>query len=136
MAQATEERTESKESNEQTVKEAKEAQIAVGQAMAVVKEYYAKSAQATALEQQTPAADATETWDKPYKGMLPEGGNVVDFLEVILADFTRLESETAAAEAAEADAYEKFMFETKKDKALKENSSQHKENTKSDRETA
>merc|ERR1719499_199760 len=119
MAQATEERTESKESNEQTVKEAKEAQIAVGQAMALVKDFYAKSAQATALEQQTPAADATETWDKPYKGQLPEGGNVVGFLEVILTDFTRLESETAAAEAAEADEYDHFMAESRQDKALK-----------------
>lgn len=134
MAEATKERTESKATNEKTVEEAKQAQTAVQQALAVVKDFYAKSAQATALAQQ-PASDAPETFDKPYKGMLPEGGNVVDFLEVILTDFNRLDSETSAAEAAEADAYDKFMFESKKDKAVKENSSKHKTSKKSDSET-
>jgi len=136
MAKATEDRAASKEANEQTVKEAKEAQEALQQALAVLKEFYARSAQATVLTQQSPAEDAPETFDKPYQGMLPEGGNVVDFLEVILTDFTRLESETSSAEAAEQDQYERFMFESKKDKALKENESQHKEATKTDKEGA
>jgi len=135
MALATKERIESKATNEKTIKEAKEAQTAVQQAIAVVKDYYAKSAQATVLVQQTPDSDAPETFEKPYKGMLPEGGNVVDFLEVILTDFNRLESETSAAEAAESDAYDKFTFESTKDKAVKENSSKHKASKKSDSET-
>merc|ERR1712217_634130 len=67
---------------------------------------------------------------------MPEGGNVVDFLEVVLADFTRLESGTASAEASEQDAYDKFLFESKKDKALKENSIKHKDSSKTDRESA
>merc|ERR1711879_482883 len=74
----------------QELKEAKEAQAAVEEAIAVVKDYYAKSAEATAFAQerqvQTPLEDAPETFDKPYKGLMPEGGNVVDFLEVILSD--------------------------------------------------
>merc|ERR1719189_74003 len=80
--------------------------------------------------------DAPETFEKPYKGMLPEGGNVVDFLEVILSDFTRLESETTTAEDTEQDQYKKFMFESRKDKALKENESKHKEASKTDKESA
>merc|ERR1719231_805028 len=120
MAKETEERNESKATNAQTVKDAKAAQVAVEQAMAVLKDFYAKSSQATAFAQQ-PAADAPETFDKPYKGLLSEGGNVVDFLEVILTDFARLESETTAAEQEEEDEYKNFMFESKKDKALKEN---------------
>merc|ERR1712241_1648184 len=123
MAKATADRMEAKATNEQTIKEAKLAQTAVSNAMALVKDFYEKAAQATALAQQTPAEDAPETFDKPYKGLLPEGGSVIGFLEVILTDFARLESETAAAEAQEQDEYEKFMFESKKDKALKENSS-------------
>merc|ERR1712039_864992 len=114
-AAATEERLASKAKNEQTIQEAKEAQAAVQHAMEVVKAYYAKSAEATALVQQTPAEDAPETFVKPYKGMLPEGGNVVDFLEVILTDFVRLESETSSAEATEQSTYEAFMFESRKD---------------------
>jgi len=136
MAKATADRTASKSANEKTIEDAKAAQVAVQQAMAVVKEYYAKSAQATALAQQTPAMDAPETFEKPYQGMLPEGGNVVDFLEVILTDFTRLESETTSSEATEQDEYEKFMFESKKDKALKENESKHKDGSKTDKEGA
>jgi len=134
--EATEDRTASKATNEETIAEAQAAQTAVGQAMAVVKDFYAKSAEATSLAQQTPAEDAPETFSKPYQGMLPEGGNVVDFLEVILTDFTRLESETATSEAAEADQYKKFMFESEKDKALKENESAHKDARKSDKESA
>merc|ERR1719456_629588 len=68
--------------------------------------------------------------------MLPEGGSVIDFLEVILSDFARLESETAASEATEQDQYDKFMFTSRKDKALKENDSEHKSETKTRRESA
>jgi len=135
MAKETEERSENKATNAQTVKDAKAAQVAVDQAMAVLKDFYAKSAEATAFAQQ-PASDAPETFDKPYKGLGAEGGNVVDFLEVILTDFTRLESETSASEAEEDDAYKTFMFESKKDKALKENESRLKSNTKTDKESA
>jgi len=136
MATATEERTSSKATNEQTIKEAKEAQAAVEEATAVLKDFYAKSAQATAFAQQTPGEDAPETFEKPYQGLLPEGGSVVDFLEVILSDFVRLESETAATEAAEADEYKEFMFESKKDKALKQNESEHKAESKVNKESA
>jgi len=136
MATATEERTSSKATNEQTIKEAQEAQAAVEEATAVLKDFYAKSAQATALAQQTPGEDAPETFEKPYQGMLPEGGSVVDFLEVILSDFVRLESETASTEAAETDQYKEFMFESNKDKALKQNESEHKAESKVNKESA
>merc|ERR1712008_117146 len=93
--------------NEQTIKEAKLAQTAVSNAMALVKDFYEKSAQATALAQQTPGEDAPETFTKHYKGLLPEGGNVVDFL-----------------------------VESTKSKALKENETKHKTATKTDKESA
>merc|ERR1719217_797453 len=134
-AQETEERSEAKATNTETIADAKAAQVAVEQAMAVLKDFYAKSAEATAFAQQ-PAADAPETFEKPYKGLLPEGGNVVDFLEVILTDFARLESDTASAEAAEDEEYKTFMFESKKDKALKENEIKLKSGTKTDKESA
>jgi hypothetical protein len=135
MAKETEERNTAKAQNTQTIKDAKAAQVAVEEAMAVLKDFYAKSASATAFTQQ-PASDAPETFDKPYTGLLPEGGSVVDFLEVILTDFSRLESETTASEAEEEDEYKTFMFESKKDKALKENESKLKSGTKTDKESA
>merc|ERR1719281_925473 len=97
MTDATEDRLAAKAKNEQTIQEAKDAQTAVEQATAVLKDFYAKSAQATSLAQQ-PEVDAPETFDKPYTGMGTSGGNVVDFLEVILSDFARLESDTTSQE--------------------------------------
>eukprot|EP00747_Dinoflagellata_sp_TGD_P058632 gnl/TRDRNA2_/TRDRNA2_151207_c0_seq1.p1 gnl/TRDRNA2_/TRDRNA2_151207_c0~~gnl/TRDRNA2_/TRDRNA2_151207_c0_seq1.p1 ORF type:complete len:131 (+),score=52.58 gnl/TRDRNA2_/TRDRNA2_151207_c0_seq1:2-394(+) len=64
------------------------------------------------------------------------GGNVVDFLEVILSDFARLESDTTTQEATEAEEYDKFMFESKKDTALKENEKKHAMEKKTDKESA
>merc|ERR1719428_304118 len=136
MAKASEERAESKATNEQTVADAKAAQEATTNAIAILKDFYAKSAEATALAQRGPAEDAPETFDKPYKGMLPEGGNVVDFLEVILTDFARLQSETETQEAQEVDAYEKFMHESKMSKSLKENDKGHKSDKKAEKESA
>mmetsp|Transcript_36603 Transcript_36603/g.68470 ORF Transcript_36603/g.68470 Transcript_36603/m.68470 type:complete len:686 (+) Transcript_36603:103-2160(+) len=133
VAKETKERMESKAINEETIKDSKAAQVGIQQAMAVLKEFYAKSATATALAQQ-PAVDAPETFEKPYKGLLPEGGSVVDFLEVILTDMARLESETTAAEAKEAAEYKKFMFDSEKDRAMKANEKSHKESSKTDAE--
>merc|ERR1719359_463133 len=136
MAKATEDREASKAKNQATIKDAKEAQEAVNMALAILKEFYAKAAEATALAQQTPGEDAPESFDAPYKGMQSEGGGVIDFLEVIQADFARLESETATDEGAEQEEYEKFMFESKKDKALKENEIGHKTEKKTAKEGA
>jgi len=134
MADATAERGVAKAKNEATISDAKAAQTAVEQAMAVLKDFYAKSAEATALVQ-APADDAPETFDKPYTGLLPEGGSVVDFLDVILSDFSRLESETVAEEGAESEEFKAFMFESEKDQALKQNEKNHKEETKTNKES-
>jgi len=135
MSEATQERSKNKANNQQTISDSKAAQTAVEQAMAVLKNFYAKSAEATALIQ-GPAEDAPETFDKPYTGLLPEGGNAVDFLEVILADFSRLESETTAEEGAEDEEYKAYMFEAEKDQALKMNEKKHKEQKSVDKESA
>ena len=72
MAEATATRTESKEKNEEAIATAKAAQTAATNAMAILMDFYTRSAQATALVPQTPAEDAPETVDKPYQGMTPK----------------------------------------------------------------
>lgn len=124
--EATDERVSSKADNEKAIADAKAAQVAVEEAMAVLKNFYAKSAQATAFAQQTPAEDAPQTFNKPYTGLLPEGGNVIDILEVIFSDFSRLESDTFTQESMEAEEHKTFMFESEKDEALKQNDVKHK----------
>merc|ERR1712060_926756 len=107
MAKATKLRQEEKAENAQTVADAQEAQTAVAQALTVLKEFYAKAGDATALLQQQP--ESPEIFDSPYKGMQSENGGVIGMLEVIESDFARLESETKAAEAAAQKEYDTFM---------------------------
>merc|ERR1712151_296395 len=81
MAKATKLRAEEKATNLATIKDAGEAQTAVAQALTVLKEFYAKAGDATALLQQQP--EAPEIFDSPYKGMQSENGGVIGMLEVI-----------------------------------------------------
>merc|ERR1719436_338424 len=120
MAKATKLRQEEKAQNVATIADATAAQTAVAQAIAVLKEFYAKAGEATALLQQQPVAP--EIFDSPYKGMQAEQGGVVGMLEVIQSDFARLEADTAAAEAAAQKQYDKFMEDSRVDKAEKETS--------------
>merc|ERR1719361_394529 len=134
MAKATTIRQEEKETNEKTIKDAQEAQTAVAQALTVLKEFYAKAGEATALLQQQPAAP--EIFDSPYKGMQSENGGVVGMLEVIESDFARLEADTKAAEAAAQKEYDEFMTDSKVDKAAKVTDIEHKTAKKQDEEQA
>merc|ERR1740121_3298929 len=109
MAKATQIRQDEKETNEQTIRDAQEAQTVVAQALTVLKEFYAKAGDATALVQQP----APEIFDSPYKGMQAENGGVVGMLEVIESDFARLEADTTAAEAAAQKEYDEFMTDSK-----------------------
>mmetsp|Transcript_61204 Transcript_61204/g.113609 ORF Transcript_61204/g.113609 Transcript_61204/m.113609 type:complete len:689 (+) Transcript_61204:73-2139(+) len=132
MAEATTLRQEEKANNTQTIADAKEAQTAVAAALTVLKEFYAKAGEATALMQQQPVAP--EIFDSPYKGMQAENGGVIGMLEVIQSDFARLESDTAAAEAAAQKAYDEFMTTSEVDKAQKTKDIEHKTAKKQDHE--
>merc|ERR1711879_229321 len=131
MAKATTLRQEEKATNEETIKDAQEAQTAVAQALTVLKEFYAKAGEATAFVQAEP-----EIFDKPYKGMGGESGGVVGMLEVIESDFARLESDTKAAEATAQKEYDTFMTDSKVDKAQKSADIEHKTAKKQDQSQA
>merc|ERR1719460_1682250 len=130
MAKATSIRQEEKATNEVTIKDAGEAQTAVAQALTVLKEFYAKAGDATALLQQP------EIFDSPYKGMQSENGGVVGMLEVIESDFARLEADTKAAEASAQKEYDGFMTDSKVDKSEKSTDIEHKTAKKQDEEQA
>jgi len=134
MAEQTKFRQEEKATNAETVKDSQEAQTAVAQALSVLKEFYAKSGEATALLQQQP--EAPEIFDRPYKGMLAEQGGVVGMLEVIESDFARLEADTRASEAVAQKQFDKFMEDSQLDKAKKSKDIEHKTAKKQDEEQA
>merc|ERR1711957_757208 len=134
MAVATKLRQEEKATNELTIKDAGEAQTAVAQALTVLKEFYAKAGDATALLQQQP--ESPEIFDSPYKGMQSENGGIIGMLEVIESDFARLEADTKAAEATAQKEYDTFMTDSKVDVAAKETDIEHKTAKKQDEEQA
>jgi DNA repair exonuclease SbcCD ATPase subunit len=128
VAKATEVRQTEKSKNTVTIKDAQDAQTAVEQALTVLKEFYAKAAEATSLVQQP------KVFDEPYKGMGGENGGVVGMIEVIQSDFARLESETTTAEDSAAKEYEEFMNDSQVDKAQKTKDIEHKSGKKQNKE--
>merc|ERR1712194_937028 len=134
MAEATKLRQEEKATNELTIKDAGEAQTAVAQALTVLKEFYAKAGDATALLQQQP--ESPEIFDSAYKGMQSENGGIIGMLEVIESDFARLEADAKAAEATAQKEYDTFMTDSKVDVAAKETDIEHKTAKKQDEEQA
>jgi len=127
MKSATELRQKEKSKNVITIKDAKEAQSAVAQALTVLKEFYAKAGEATALVQTKSHAGQPEVFgDEAYTGMGGENGGVMAMLEVIETDFARLEARTASAEEAAQKEFEDFMEDSKIDKVTKDKAIEHK----------
>jgi len=131
MSKATQLRGDEKEKNTETITDSQAAQTAVAQALTVLKEFYAKAGEATALIQEEP-----EIFDSPYKGMGGEAGGVVGMLEVIESDFARLEADTKAAEATAQKEYDTFMTDSKVDKESKSSDIEHKTSKKQDQSQA
>merc|ERR1711896_51214 len=107
--------------NKETIKDAKDAQVAVAAALTVLKEFYAKASKATSLAQEPEIFS-----DEPYKGMSGMSGGITGMLEVIESDFARLESETSANEEEAAKEFKSFMHDSTMDKTQKTKDVEHK----------
>jgi hypothetical protein len=138
MAEATKVRQEEKATNEETIKDSKEAQTAVAQALTVLQEFYATAGEATALVQRKGHQQKKQPaiFDSPYTGMQAESGGIIGMLQVVESDFGRLEAETTASEATSQKFYDEFMTDSKVDKAQKTKDIEHKEAKKQDQEQA
>mmetsp|Transcript_79941 Transcript_79941/g.258505 ORF Transcript_79941/g.258505 Transcript_79941/m.258505 type:complete len:673 (+) Transcript_79941:38-2056(+) len=129
-AEATKNRGEEKATNTKTIADSKEAQVAVEQAIAVLREFYGKETDASSLLQagKTGAAATAKrsTHREPYTGMGSSSGGILGLLDVILSDFARLETETSSSEDQAQSAYEKYMNESDEDLAVKGTTVEHK----------
>jgi len=126
-AKATAERKEEKERNTATVEDAKAAQAAVLQAIKILHSFYSQaSAEEALLQRQSPSEDLPVSWSQPYRGMQGERTGVVGILEVVRADFARLEAETSSAEDEAERVYDGFMSDSEVDKAVKDKEMRHK----------
>lgn len=124
VVEATSIRQEEKNKNEETIADAKGAQGAVIEALKILREFYAKAADATSLAQrskQTPP----KTWSESYTGMQGAKGGVVGMLEVIQSDFARLEAETSSAEGEAQRQFDNFLKDSKMDSAMKDKEMRH-----------
>jgi len=128
QSEATSMRHKESSTNAATVADAKVAQVAVERATKVLKDFYAKAAGGSALLQGQSgiSQEMSNASKEPYTGMQSESGGIVGFLEVVLSDFARLETETSTAEDQAAAASEKFMDESNEDIVVKETESGHK----------
>lgn len=157
VAKATEERQEEKAKNTKTIEDTKNAKVAVESALSVLKQFYDKAANpqpvpvkgdgpikyddraigilqkaaggASFIQQQGPADDAPDTFDKPFTGTGDAGGGIMGMLEVILSDFERLEGETSEAESTAAQEFDAFVADSSEDKAVKETDTKHKKSS-------
>merc|ERR1719473_2157632 len=141
--EATKMRTAEKAKNKATVEDTAAAEKAMTAAIAVLKKFYEGASVATALVQSDRPAMGTDEWDalanpnfkgtvdkghkkgqqtfgKTYQGQQDEAGGVLAMLEVIQSDFANVQADTKAEEASAQKAYEDFMTESKKNKAMKE----------------
>merc|ERR1711972_43807 len=123
QAEATELRTQEKAKNQETIGDAQAGQKAVGAALAVLKDFYAKAAGATAFVQTNAAGikmgsdewnalanpnfkgevdkghkEGMQTFGEKFTGQQDAAGGVMALLDVTLSDFANVEAETKAAE--------------------------------------
>jgi len=126
IAKATKIREDEKAKNAETISDAKDSQKAVSDALSVLKDFYAKAAESFIQEHQ----------GKPYKGNQGGAEGVVGMLEVIMSDFNRLESDTAAAEEEAQKEYDEFMTDSEVDKKAKTADIEHKTKKKQDKTQA
>eukprot|EP00930_Biecheleria_cincta_P104339 TRINITY_DN96580_c0_g1_i1.p1 TRINITY_DN96580_c0_g1~~TRINITY_DN96580_c0_g1_i1.p1 ORF type:complete len:692 (-),score=213.63 TRINITY_DN96580_c0_g1_i1:14-2089(-) len=132
---ATRLRADEKAENEETIKDAVEAQQAVAQAISILNGFYggdvsgapapAAPGGASLLQEDAPdeivKPEAPPVFeDAGYDGMTDRSGGVTAMLEVVQSDFARLESTTQAEESMSLGEYTKFMSDSGADKAAKE----------------
>merc|ERR1719321_723464 len=100
VKEATTIRQETKAKNTETIADAKAALDAVATAVKVLKDFYAKAGDSTAVNSEG-------------------SGGVLAMLEVISSDFSRIEAETSAAEEEAQKEHDNFMADAETDKTQK-----------------
>jgi len=153
VATATADRNEEKAKNQETIQDSTVANEAVGQALQLLKDYYAKAGEpieqpapqqgaiqwddralqilsnakggASLAQAQARVPGAPEMEEGQYSGMA--NGGVLGLMEVVQSDFSKVIAETNASEAEAAKAYSQFMADSSQDKAVKSTEQTHKQ---------
>merc|ERR1719473_1152214 len=141
MEEERELRSENKEENEATIKDAKAAQQAIADATAVLKGFYKESGmiakepyefiqtKARQPEAEVSLPDKPEQWDSSYTGVTDpnaEGTGVLAILGECGSNFASMEADAASQEETDQKAFEDDMTSSSMDKASKQKSAQMK----------
>lgn len=115
---ATKQRAEDKAENAKQIKEAKEAQAALNQAIEVLESFYAGAA-THASDNENVADENETTLDTPVYGGSTSSGSVIEMMKQVSDDFARQEAESTAAESQQSAEYKMLMNSNEVDVASK-----------------
>jgi len=117
MAEATEIRETGKKENALAIKDSKDAQKSVTNAIAVLEAFYKESGEIPKepwefIQKPVNLGKKPSTWDAGYTGVAdPDQKNagIISILEAVLSDFEKMEAETKSNEAQDQEEYDKSM---------------------------
>jgi len=129
MAEATEIREVGKKENALAVKDAKQAQESLTNAIAVLEAFYKESGEIPKepweFIQKAPVElpENPATWDSSYTAVTDptkQPSGIISVLEAVMSDYEKMEAETVAQEAEDQKEYEEAMKANKIEKAERE----------------
>merc|ERR1712100_489065 len=114
MKEATEIRQTGKKENALAIKDAKDAQNSLTNAIAVLEAFYKSSGEIPKepwefIQKPVNLGKKPSTWDSGYTGVKGGGSGIISILEAVMSDFAKMESETKSQEAEDQKAYEESM---------------------------
>jgi len=120
MGELTDIRNAGKAENEAAISDAKAAQAALSEAMAVLEQYYRGMA-SSLLQQPVELPETPSTWEASYNGVAdpnaPQPDGVISLLKSVSADFAQMEADTEAQEAMDEKAYRQELAASDIEKA-------------------
>merc|ERR550514_204633 len=128
MKEATEIRQTGKKENALAIKDAKDAQTSLTNAIAVLEAFYKNSGEIPKepwefIQKPVNLGSKPATWDSGYTGVADpdkQPGGIVSILEAVLSDFAKMEAETKSQEAQDQQEYEEDMKANEIEKAGRE----------------
>merc|ERR1719407_131609 len=128
MAEASEIRETGKKENALAIKDAKDAQNSLTNAIAVLEAFYKESGEIPKepwefIQKPVELGKKPSTWDSGYSAVADptkKDTGIISILEAVLSDFEKMESETKAQEAEDQKAYDDSMSANDIEKAGRE----------------
>jgi hypothetical protein len=125
MKEATEIRETGKTENKLAIKDAKDAQTSLTNAIAVLEAFYKESGEIPKepwefIQKPVNLGKKPSTWDASYSGVAdPDKKNtgIISILEAVLSDFSKMEAETKSQEAQDQKEYDEEMSANEIEKA-------------------